>query len=265
MADITSPTNNRVKHIKRLLIDRRFRLREKQFVAEGSRWIDEIQRAGVTPVFWLATQSWIDTNHDLYRRLSADFEPPLTIEPNILKDLADTSTPPGVLAVLQQPQLTWVKKPHFLLLLDQIRDPGNLGTLMRSALAAGVDGLLLSPGCVDRFNPKVVRSSMGAVLRLPIRQVNWEDSKSLPPLLGNCNIYLADAAGQTPYTAVDWQQPAAIMIGGEAAGADEVAKSIVHQTISIPMIQASESLNAGVAGSVILFEALRQKTDQLTS
>ncbi|MFT5196206.1 MAG: TrmH family RNA methyltransferase [Cellvibrionaceae bacterium] len=259
MSDITSSTNGRVKHIKRLLNDRRFRLRESQFAVEGSRWMSEIVRAKTGPDLWLATESWIENNADLTEQVTAISQPPLTIEPNILKELADTNTPSGVLAVLPLPQLNWPKAPTFLLCLDQVRDPGNLGTLMRSAFAAGVEGLILGPGCVDPFNPKVVRSSMGTVLRLPVQQTDWADGARTADLLGQCSVYLADAAGKTAYTAVDWRQPAAAMIGGEAAGAGESAKAIVHEMISIPMAQAAESLNAGVAGSVILFEALRQK------
>ncbi|MEM8860709.1 MAG: RNA methyltransferase, partial [Chloroflexota bacterium] len=151
------------------------------------------------------------------------------------------------------------QEPSFLLLLDQVRDPGNLGTLFRSALAAGVEGVILGPGCVDPHNPKVVRSTMGALLRLPIRQSNWDDTTDL---LGQCQVYLADAAGESTYTNIDWEQPSALMIGGEAAGAGKNAKAIVHEMISIPMANASESLNAAVAGSFILFEALRQKGSQ---
>lgn len=260
MLDITSSTNSRVKRAKRLLNDRRFRLRERQFVVEGTRWIDEITRAGTAPVYWFATENWLETNPTLAMRLTVESDQPLTIEPAILKELAPTSTPSGVLAVLPLPQLNWPEEPTFLLCLDQVRDPGNLGTLIRSALAAGIEGLILSPGCVDPFNPKVVRSSMGAVLRLPIRHASWADKGKMAELLGSCQIYLADASGETAYTAVDWQPPAAVMIGSEAAGADETAKAIVHEMISIPMAKASESLNAGVAGSIIMFEALRQKS-----
>ena len=149
MADITSATNDRVKRIKRLLKDRRFRLREGQFVVEGTRWIDEVTRAGIAPDYWLATDNWLETNMALSIRLMAESQPALTVEPSILKELADTSTPSGVVAVLPLPKLAWPEEPSFLLCLDQIRDPGNLGTLIRSALASGVQGMILSPGCVD--------------------------------------------------------------------------------------------------------------------
>ena len=259
MPDITSVTNDRIKRIKRLMKDRRFRTREGQFVVEGSRWIDEVTRAGIVPDYWLATENWLENNMALSIRLTAESQPALTVEPSVLKELADTSTPSGVLAVLPLPRLVWPEEPTFLLCLDQIRDPGNLGTLIRSALAAGVQGMILSPGCVDPYNPKVVRSSMGAVLRLPIRHAGWADSGKMAELLGNCQVYLADMGATVNYTNVDWQKPSAIMIGSEAIGADESAKAIVDQAISIPMAQATESLNAGVAGSVIMFEALRQK------
>ena len=227
MPDITSSTNDHVKRIKRLMKDRRFRLREGQFVVEGSRWIDEVTRAGIVPDYWLATDGWLETNMALSIRLTAESQLPLTVEPSILKELADTKTPSGVLAVLPLPRLAWPEEPTFLLCLDQIRDPGNLGTLIRSALAAGVQGMILSPGCVDPFNPKVVRSSMGAVLRLPIRHAGWADQAKMAELLGECQVYLADMGASIPYTAVDWQRPAAIMIGSEATGADESAKGIV--------------------------------------
>ena len=253
---ITSTTNNKVKRIKKLLSDRRFRQRERAFVVEGTRWMDELFRANHAPEFWMATEEWLEQNQEIAENLSNLFFPPLLIDFSILKELASTNTPSGVLAVAPVCNLPWPSDPTFLLLLDQVRDPGNLGTLFRSALAAGVEGVILGPGCVDTFNPKVVRSTMGALLRLPIQQAKWSEALELT---GRCKVYLADAAGQTAYTSVNWQHPSAVMVGGEASGADERAKAIVHEMISIPMADASESLNAAVAGSVILFEALRQK------
>ena len=100
---------------------------------------------------------------------------------------------------------------------------------------------------------------MGAVLRLPIRHASWADRAKMAELLGECEIYLADMGATVAYTAVDWQRPSAIMIGSEAVGPDDLAKGIANQAISIPMAKATESLNAGVAGSIIMFEALRQK------
>lgn len=255
MADISSPTNGRIKLIKRLLNDRRFRYREQKFVVEGSRWLNEVNGSNIQIEFWLATESWLKQNQPLAKNLT-DRLPPLTIEPSILKTLANTDSPSGVLAVLPMPTLNWPNNPSFLLLLDQIRDPGNLGTLIRSALAAGAEGLLLSQGSVDPYNPKVVRSTMGALLHLPIQQVSWGDDENR---WAPCSVYLADMHGDKEYTAIDWTEPSAIMIGGEANGASPEAKAIVQNTISIPMAHESESLNAAVAGSIILFEALRQK------
>ncbi len=258
MADISSPTNSRVKHIKKLLADRRYRKRENEFVIEGTRWIDEIVHSQTKLSIWLATEQWLEENPQLAAQLEQQTGRPLTIEPAILKSIADTDNPSGVLAVTPMPSPAWPENPDFVLMLDQIRDPGNLGTLIRSALAAGAQGIVLGNGCVDRFNPKVVRSSMGALLRLPIQQTSWAGGEKL---WGRCQVYLADAAGDTAYTKVDWNRPSAIMIGGEANGAGAEARAVSDALISIPMAQASESLNAGVAGSIILFEALRQRTE----
>ncbi len=257
MPDISSSTNTQVKQIKKLLSDRRFRQREGAFVIEGTRWMDEIYRSNSQLSVWLATEQWLEENRSLADQLESQTGAPRTIDPNILKNLADTDSPSGVLAVLPMPQLAWPTAPDFLLLLDQIRDPGNLGTLIRSALAAGAEGIVLGPGCVDPFNPKVVRSSMGALLKIPIQQTNWADGATL---WEPCSVYLADATGDVSYTQVDWTQPSGIMIGGEANGASSEARNVCDSLISIPMAQSSESLNAGVAGSIILFEALRQRT-----
>ena len=257
MLDISSNTNSRVKKIKRLLNDRRFRRSEGLFVVEGTRWMREIAQTETEPNIWLATEDWLTNNHALAAQITEQNQPPLTISPPILKSLADTSSPSGVMAVLPIPQPAWPQSPKFLLLLDQIRDPGNLGTLIRSALAAGIEGIVLGNGCVDPFNPKVVRSSMGALLRIPIQQTPWADGAAF---WSGCTVYLADAAGDQTYTAVDWTKPAAIMIGGEANGAGSEARAIIDSAISIPMAHAFESLNAGVAGSIIMFEAFRQKT-----
>ena len=255
MPDISSASNAKIKSIKRLLADKKYRSREASYVVEGTRWMSEVAQSGDHLKFWIATEEWLTKNQGLANNITEQNSSPITVEPQILKQIADTETPSGVLAVLNQPNISWPINPTFLLLLDQIKDPGNMGTLIRSALAAGVDGIIQGPGCVDPFNPKVVRSSMGAIMRLPIRQTTWKDGAHL---WGNCKIYLADADGEIAYTDADWKVPAAIMIGGEADGASLEAKELVHHMISIPMAQDSESLNAGVAGSIILFEARRQ-------
>ncbi len=252
---ITSLTNSKVKTVRRLLAERRFRQRENSFVAEGSRWLEDVLATGAQPHFCLVTPDWIDKNQTLASTLTQSSIPHQQIDPAIAQAISDTETAPGVFTVLPQPDLPWPTNPQLLLLLDGLQDPGNMGTLIRTATAAGVSGLILLPGCVDPFNPKVTRSTMGTLLRLPLRQIKWD---ALPQHIGSCCLYLATGDAQTPYTAVPWSEPAALIIGNEAHGVSQTARNQAHTPIYIPMHNQTESLNAAVAGSVILFEAVRQ-------
>jgi TrmH family RNA methyltransferase len=143
--------------------------------------------------------------------------------------------------------------------LDAIQDPGNMGTLLRSAEAVGVAEVLAASGTVDVYGPKVVRAAMGAHMRLAITQdLNWDAIAERVELVDH--VYAADAEASMPYFAADWRQPSALIIGNEAHGLSEDARALAHNPIGIPMHGRAESLNAAVAGSVILFEALRQRT-----
>jgi TrmH family RNA methyltransferase len=143
--------------------------------------------------------------------------------------------------------------------VDAVQDPGNLGTLLRSAEAVGVAQVLCARGTVDAYSPKVVRAAMGAHLRLAIEQdLSWDEIGA--QLTSVDHIYAAEAGARMPYYAADWRQPSALIIGNEAHGLSEEARSHATKLISIPMRGRAESLNAGVAGSIILFEALRQRS-----
>jgi len=181
------------------------------------------------------------------------------VSASLMKSLSETETPQGILAVLELTQLPITNHPNFILIPDQIRDPGNLGTLLRTAAAAGVQAVLLPPETTDAFAPKVVRAGMGAHFRLPIRSLNWEEVEQVVKSAG-LQVFLADMDGKSCWE-TDLRQPIALVIGGEADGASESAGKLAHQAkrISIPMSGNVESLNAGVAGSVLMFEVVRQR------
>jgi TrmH family RNA methyltransferase len=142
------------------------------------------------------------------------------------------------------------------LILDRVRDPGNLGTILRTALAARVEQVLLTPGTVDLTNPKAVRAAMGAHLHLPVAQLGWEP---IAGVTAGCDVWLAEASGDAFYTAVDWTRPVALIVGGEASGAGRQARSLAQASVSIPMSADVDSLNTAVATAVILFEVARQR------
>lgn len=255
---LSSENNPKIKFVRRLQSDRRFRTREKAFVVEGTRWLAELVAPDApAPHMFFATADWLETPA---HQALADQLPlaPLLVSPDLMSLMSDTQTPSGGLAVLPHPARPWPASPSLLLILDALRDPGNLGTIIRTAAAAGVDGLLLGPGCVDVFNPKVVRSSMGALLRLPFQRATWP---AMAELTAEMSCFVAAGEGATRYTAVDWRQPAALIIGGEAEGAGRQARALAHTAVAIPLARAVESLNAAVATSVILFEAKRQRDE----
>jgi TrmH family RNA methyltransferase len=189
------------------------------------------------------------------------------ISASLMKSLSETESPQGIVAVLELIQLPTLapytsvgvtNSPNFVLIPDQIRNPGNLGTLLRTAAAAGVQAVLLPPETTDAFAPKVVRSGMGAHFRLPIYLMSWEEIQRFCES-ENLRIYLADMEGQSCWE-TDLHQPVALIIGSEADGASESARKLANQKISIPMNGNVESLNAGVAGSVLMFEVVRQRS-----
>src|SRR5690606_5185924 len=160
-------------------------------------------------------------------------------------------TPQGLLAVLHQVELPLPERPAFLFIPDGVRDPGNLGTMLRTAAAAGVEAVCLPPGAADHFAPKVLRAAMGANFRLPLRHRYWVQFTCLLTSAG-LSLYLADVARGTPYDRAGLTSPLALVIGGEAEGAGEQARSLGPELIHIPMPGGLESLNAAAAAAVLL-------------
>ncbi|MCI0474878.1 MAG: RNA methyltransferase, partial [Anaerolineales bacterium] len=140
-----------------------------------------------------------------------------------------------------------------VLILDAVRDPGNVGTILRSARAAGVDALFLAPGTADPFNDKVVRAAMGAHFAIPLRVASWQMLADATRHIAR--IFLADARGAIVYTRADWSRPVALIVGGEAEGASDDARKIATARVAIPMRGGAESLNAAMAATVLLFQA----------
>jgi TrmH family RNA methyltransferase len=252
---ITSAGNEKIKHARTLLRQRKARECHRQFVIEGARLIGEAERAGLVPALLFCTESFLaqPDGQRWARRWPAASEP---VADHVLAALADTVTPQGALAVVPMPALVPTKR-DLILILDNVRDPGNLGTLLRSALAAGVDEVLISAGSADPYNPKAVRAAMGAHFRLPLRaDIGWD---AIAAQTAGLDVLLAETGGELRYDKWDWLRPTALIIGGEAAGAGPESLALAAHHVSIPMRAESESLNAAIAGSVILFEAARRR------
>lgn len=256
---ITSAANPRIKEARKLQ-RRRHRHALGLLLIEGVRLVRDALQTGAVPRVAFVVPEIVES-HPAAQALVADLQrrrvEVLACTPAVFATLTDTVTPQGIAAVTSLPQVPLPASPRFSLVLDGVRDPGNAGTLLRSAEAAGVDCVLFAPETVDPFNEKVVRAGMGAHFRLPLRVcATWDAVMGY--LAPDQTIYVADAAAQRSYDEVDWTQPAALVVGGEAEGASPAAHAAA-QPLAIPMTGGVESLNAAVAGAVILFEAARQQ------
>lgn len=254
MDPITSLQNPRVKLAHGLITRPRTRRKERKIVLEGLRLLRDAIERGNKPEFVFYDPKTV--NYDLLADLqnrNIDLSP---VSPEVMEHITDTQQPQGIVGVFPMPVPPLPRKPRRVLLLDNVRDPGNMGGLLRTAAAAGVEVVVLSPGCADPYNPKSLRSGMGAHFRIPVVEATWEQiGEYCKPL----QVYLAATDGQQSHDAVDWTKPWALVIGSEAHGVGAEAEALNGQRIAIPMAAATESLNANVAGAVILFEAQRQE------
>jgi TrmH family RNA methyltransferase len=252
---ITSSQNPKLKLARALMGRPKERREANAFVIEGVRLIEEAVTAGWKFQFVLFSDGLSERGQDLVKILTANRMDVEEVSGDLLQKVSETETPQGVLAVLEFTELPIPEMPNFILIPDQIRDPGNLGTLLRSATATGVQAVLLPPDTTDAFAPKVLRAGMGAHFQLPIHSLTWEEIKAQTTGL---EIYLADMEG-TPCWETDLRKPLILIVGSEAEGASDEARRLASQKICIPMAGNIESLNAGVAGSVLMFEVVRQR------
>ena len=268
---ITSRRNPLVKRLRELHAAKG-RREQGLVLLEGTHLVQEVIRLQLVPSDLaaselLATEAWLGSHGDLVAALS----PAVTIQPvgqEVLEAVATTAHPDGVVltlaaAALQAPP----DGQEFVLVLDGLQDPGNLGTLMRTALAAGVDGLWLAEGA-DPFQPKVLRASAGAALALPIERM---DRSALVQRLTTAAARglqlvaavppLADLGGEqpVPYWELDWTKPTALLLGQEGAGLAPELQALASHRITIPHSAAVESLNVAVSAAPLLLERLRQQ------
>jgi len=258
---ITSTANDKVKYARSL--KRRLRRdSERRFLVEGLRLIEDAVRAGCVPalLFFQAEQAEGDRWQSLLARLQELGVPCLSASDEVLHSLSETVTPQGIVAVVPHPQLPRPESPDLVLVLDRLRDPGNLGSALRTAAAAGVDEVLMTRGTVDPFNSKALRAGMGAHFRLPMTYgLAW---RRIRDRLRGLTVWVADAGAERSYDRVDWHLPSALIVGGEAAGPSEQAVAQASGRLSVPMRGGMDSLNAAAATAVVLFEAARQRRTQ---
>lgn len=228
-------------------------------MVEGVRLCEEALQAGWNARLVLYTEDLNTRGQAIVEGYHSHEVPIEIVAPHVMQSISDTDTPQGVLAVLNQRALPLPDVVDFVFIPDGIRDPGNLGTMLRTARAAGVQAVFLPSGTVDPFSPKVVRAGMGVHFWLPIHLQSWKEIHSQLSK-ASMNVYLAAAGEGQSYLLGDFRTPIAIIVGGEAQGVREQAREIADRLVFIPMPGGGESLNVAAAAAILLYEVFRQRT-----
>ena len=278
MEIISSKDNKKIKYIRSLMEKGSIRKKDKAFVVEGIKLTDEALEYGKVLEVVCSERLYDEINSsDLSgNRLLAENDKNITnyvkkessllvVSDTVFKSVSETKTPQGILAVVEMPDYGLLDKGFLeqaytkngkikLLVLEDTADPGNLGTIMRTAEAAGVTGVIMGKGTVDIFNPKVVRSTMGSIFRLPFVYV--EDLKETIKELKEQRIsfYATHLKGKKSYKDINYSHRSAILVGNEARGLSDEVADLADTYVLIPMQGKVESLNAAVAAALMMYE-----------
>ena len=259
---ITSASNAKVRHVRKLLQSARLRREEGLFVVEGRKMFLEAPDSWIGQVF--AAESFLKSVQDADREAARKAErfSMEAVSDSLFIQMSGTVTPQGIMAILRAPVYTpgeVIRPDGLYVVLEDLQDPGNLGTIFRTAEAAGAMGLLLTRTGVDPLSPKVVRATMGSVFRLPYLVVEdvREGARALKEK--GIRLFAADLDGKNAYDEESYLSGSAFLVGNEGNGLTAGAKAAAQERIRIPMLGKAESLNAAMAAGILLFEASRQR------
>ncbi len=261
-AMITSMANPRMKQIVAWRQKAKERKRDQIFIIEGVKMYEEAPENWIMDVYLTDTlmEKCKERPGVLEKLKRTGYE---LVSEDVFQKISDTQTPQGILCVLHQPKYeldTLLKKEKpLLLLLENLQDPGNLGTILRTGEGAGVTGVILSSGCVDIFNPKVTRSTMGSIYRVPFLYV--EDLCDTLQVIQKAGIqtFAAHLKGKEYYQDKQFTEGCAFLIGNEGNGLTDEISELAGNYIKIPMEGKVESLNAAIAASLLMYEVHRQR------
>ncbi|MDF2537889.1 MAG: hypothetical protein K0S76_910 [Herbinix sp.] len=258
---ISSISNSQIKNL--VLLQKKAKARKEQgiFVVEGIKMFEEAKEAGL-----LIKAYTSESFYDAVTKEHSDYFDSLDVEiltDAVFKEASDTQTPQGILGTVKiseySPEAILKHPEACLLLLEDIRDPGNLGTMIRTAEGAGITGIIMNGSSVDSYNPKVIRSTMGSIYRVPFCYV--DDFKQILADIKNrgVTVFAAHLMGRPYDTEGSFRGKCAFLIGNEANGLSEEISSMADTLIKIPMAGKVESLNAAVAAAILMYEAARQR------
>lgn len=257
---ITSTSSSQVKHISQLLKKSKVRKEYKEFVVEGVKMVQEAPAERLVKVY--VSESFEKLNEELISGLDIEKSRIETVSDNVFLHMSDTMTPQGIMAIVKMKEYTLdelVKGNALIIGVENLQDPGNLGTIVRMGEGAGATGLVISSNSVDIYNPKTIRSTMGSIYRVPFVYVP-DFTDALERLKDNgVSVYAAHLDGKSEYTQENYTKPTAFLIGNEGNGLTQRAADCADALIRIPMLGQVESLNAAIACTVLTYEAMRQR------
>lgn len=262
---ITSSANARVKQVVQWQTKAKERRKDKVFLAEGMKMFEEAPENAILEVYLsqeTEQKNKVQTDSKIWRKLQqTGYE---TVTGEVFVKMSDTRTPQGILTVLKQPEYRLeelLKTPNPLfVVLENLQDPGNLGTILRTGEGAGITGVIMNNNTVDIFNPKTIRATMGSIYRVPFLYVsNLEETLEKLHTQG-IHTYAAHLKGKTFYDSFSFREPTAFLIGNEGNGLTKETADRAESYLKIPMEGQVESLNAAVASSLLMYEAHRQRS-----
>lgn len=280
---ITSAANKGIKNVMLLLSKAKERRKQKAFVAEGIKMFLEAPVSGISQVYLseqlaeeLETGASFDMGEEkpsgkegaalsdkLYTVKQSGRALVEIVKTDIFNKMCDTKTPQGILCVVSMPEYHLDEMLEtdegLFLILEDIQDPGNLGTIVRSGEGAGLSGIIMSSHTVDIFNPKTIRATMGSIYRVPF--IYTDDLADAVRIVKNAGVktYAAHLAGKTAYDMENYCGASAFLIGNEGNGLSRETADLADLYVRIPMLGEVESLNAGVAAALFMYEAARQR------
>lgn len=259
---ISSTSNSQIKNI--IQLQNKAKAREKQncFIVEGIRMFMEVPATDIIKIY-VAESFYMKSADNVKEKIKAsEYE---IVTDDVFKRISDTKTPQGIMVIVKRSMtnlnniLENVSEKSLFLILEDIQDPGNLGTILRTSEAGGVTGIIMSKNTVDIYNSKVVRSTMGSIFRVPFVYVDDLETATEKLKESGVTIYAAHLKGNCNHFEKDYRKASAFMLGNEGNGLTDKLADKAQEYIRIPMLGKVESLNVANAATILIYEALRQK------
>ena len=255
---ITATGNKRIKWLVSLSEKAKERKKEKVFLVEGSKMFEEADEKNIREVY--VSEGYIEKNGISDKLEKIGYE---TVSDEVFKKISDTKSPQGILCVMKQYEYTMEelleKENPVLVLLEDIQDPGNLGTILRTGEGAGIDGVIMTRDTVDIYNPKTIRATMGSIYRVPFLYADSMEAVIERLKDKGVAVYAAHLSGENYYDSFDFTKGSAFLIGNEGNGLKKETADLADSYLKIPMEGKVESLNAAIATSLLMYETYRQR------